>query len=94
MITHHDDVDDVAAKLMRTLADRLSWARRLYPGDDYAARIYRCEPCGSLDGCVAPAEELLDDYPCPSCGRPQHPVTGIGEPPPNRMMRRRTRSYD
>ena len=72
------------AELVDELIDRMAegvlMAQRRYPRELYAGRIYSCPSCSTLHGCVAPAEDLVDDYPCPSCGAPQEAVTEPGVP--------------
>jgi hypothetical protein len=78
--------------LLDALSDEVQLMRRRYPLDDYAARVYHCGGCDSIDGAVGPAAELVDDYPCPECGRPQLPILPVGRPTrPNRAARRSTR---
>lgn len=89
-----------AARELDARLDALAWAvldlRDRFPEDDYAGRVYRCEPCCSLDFAAAPADDLVDDYPCPQCGEPQTPVVSPGVPrrsaarrrPRNRRVRR------
>jgi len=65
--------------LLTRLSEQLPYARAEF-GADYAGRVYHCAACSSLDAVCAPADELVDDYPCPSCGDPQTPITPVGEP--------------
>lgn len=65
---------------MDCLADQIMAARRMFPRDDYAGRIYRCDHCESIDFACAPFVDLVDDYPCPECGRPQVAVVEPGVP--------------
>lgn len=58
-----ETVDELIDGTMANLAT----ARRMFPGVDYAARMYFCEGCRSLNGAVAPRQELGDEYPCPVC---------------------------
>lgn len=89
------DRDQLANHLIDSLALRVDELRKAHPMDDYAGRIYYCGHCKSFDAAAAPADELPDDYPCSSCGRPQLPVTEAGVPQParapNRAERRRQR---
>lgn len=60
--------------MLDALRAQLVAARQMFPADDYCARLYYCIRCQQLDGAVAPADELPDDYACPSCKRPQEPA--------------------
>jgi len=75
-------VDGALHELLTRLSEQLPYARAEF-GDDYAGRVYHCAPCSSLDAVCAPADELVDDYPCPSCGHAQTPITPVGEPSPS-----------
>jgi hypothetical protein len=61
-------------RLVDQLHAALVGARQRFPGDDYCARVYYCVKCRHLDGAIAPAEDLPDDYACPSCKRPQQAI--------------------
>jgi hypothetical protein len=66
--------------LLDQLADKVWELRERYPLADYAGRVYHCSRCASVDGCAAPRDELVDDYPCTNCGGPQVPWTDPGVP--------------
>jgi hypothetical protein len=80
-------------RIMDRVSLRLADARRRYPRDNYGARIYFCHECAALNGAVAPADELWDEYPCVCCGGTQVPwtdvATYIAPPRPNRRRRHR-----
>ena len=82
-----------ADRLLNRTADTLRDLRRDFPGQRYAARLYRCAWCVTIDAAVAPTDELPDDYPCPACGRAQTPLTDASEhvARPNRAQRRARR---
>ena len=61
--------------MLDQVAAGLEELRRQFPDDDYSARLYACDFCGALDGAMAPRAELIDFYPCPSCGMPSRGLT-------------------
>ena len=77
--------------MLKRVAEQLASMEREFPEQGYAARLYYCDVCGTIDGAVAPADELPDDYPCPSCRCPQQPLSDIGRPVFNRAERRLAR---
>lgn len=64
---------DVEAYLDEVL-DQVARFRRRFPLENYQGRLYTCSACRSLHACVAPLDDLVDDYPCPECGDPQRPL--------------------
>jgi hypothetical protein len=75
--------------LVDELLDRVAILRAEDPEAGWVGRLYQCDACRSIDAVAAPWDELPDDYPCPTCGAPQHPLTDSGVPlQPNRAARR------
>lgn len=91
------NLEALVDELLHGVACRLADTRRRYPHDDYAARIYWCATCEVLDGAIAPADDLVDDYRCICCNNPQVPWSDVGHPviarpaPPRRARRSRRR---
>lgn len=79
-------MSDRMGMLLGELRAHLVYARAAFPEHDYCGRLYWCSECQQLDAAVAPADELPDDYGCPSCHEPQEPVSplldldGVREP--------------
>lgn len=70
-------IGDTLDELIDGTMANLATARRLFPDVDYAARMYLCEDCRSLNGAVAPRPELGDVYPCPSCRGSSTPLVPV-----------------
>lgn len=66
--------------LVDQVADRIQEMQRRFPVTPYAGRLYFCAACESIDGVVAPPDDLILGYPCPECGRPQLALTEPGVP--------------
>ena len=63
--------------LLGEVRAHLHYARLAFPDADYCGRLYWCQPCQHLDGAVAPADELPEDYACPTCGTAQEAVSPV-----------------
>jgi rubrerythrin len=84
-----DELELQLEVLVDELLDQVAVMRAQDPAAGYAGRVYICDSCRSVDAVAAPWDELPDDYPCPTCGAPQRPLTDAGVPlQPNRAARR------
>lgn len=93
-MSHVAYTEAIVDEALDLLAFYVNEARAVYPGENYAGRVYWCEGCESMGTTCAPADELPDDYPCPECGTARRPLSDVGipQPPrPNRAARRARR---
>jgi hypothetical protein len=81
---------------VRKAVDEMGKLNRRYPGRDYDVCVYNCAACSGVHVALAPAVELVDDYPCPVCGAPQTVIPGCQprlERPDARECRHRGRRH-